>query len=88
MLTSARLAYAGCHHRRCRPAGQAAGGLLPVLVERHLPPLVGRQCRPAPTAAAPVSWCVLLPTGCSDGAHAKHNQATGDNVGPLLVKKE
>ncbi|KAJ1290842.1 hypothetical protein BS78_02G273600 [Paspalum vaginatum] len=22
-----------------------------------------------------------------DGAHAKHNKATGDNVGPLLVKK-
>ncbi|KAJ7517989.1 hypothetical protein O6H91_21G049000 [Diphasiastrum complanatum] len=22
-----------------------------------------------------------------DGSHAKHNKATGDNVGPLLVKK-
>lgn len=22
-----------------------------------------------------------------DGAHVKHNKATGDNVGPLLVKK-
>ncbi|KAJ0551759.1 putative iron-binding zinc finger, CDGSH type, mitoNEET, CDGSH iron-sulfur domain-containing protein [Helianthus annuus] len=23
-----------------------------------------------------------------DGAHAKHNKATGDNVGPLLLKKQ
>ncbi|CAA6656255.1 unnamed protein product [Spirodela intermedia] len=23
-----------------------------------------------------------------DGTHVKHNKATGDNVGPLLVKKE
>lgn len=22
-----------------------------------------------------------------DGAHVKHNQATGDNVGPLIVEK-
>lgn len=23
-----------------------------------------------------------------DGAHAKHNQETGDNVGPLIIKKK
>ncbi|KAG7518936.1 hypothetical protein JOB18_047601 [Solea senegalensis] len=23
-----------------------------------------------------------------DGAHAKHNDATGDNVGPLIIKKK
>lgn len=23
-----------------------------------------------------------------DGSHVKHNKATGDNVGPLLLKKQ
>lgn len=23
-----------------------------------------------------------------DGAHVKHNEATGDNVGPLIIKKD
>jgi hypothetical protein len=37
--------------------------------------------RPAtPPAAAAVPYC--------DGAHAKHNADTGDNVGPLIVDND
>lgn len=31
--------------------------------------------------------CVLQFPYC-DGAHAKHNEETGDNVGPLIIKKK
>ncbi|CDP10801.1 unnamed protein product [Coffea canephora] len=45
-------------------------------------------------AINPASHCLLQQVlavwdfPLCDGSHVKHNKATGDNVGPLLVKKQ
>lgn len=34
------------------------------------------------------SLCVFFQFPVCDGSHNKHNELTGDNVGPLILKKK
>lgn len=45
-----------------------------------------RSCQLAASACARASTIVKQKWLCSAGSHAKHNEATGDNAGPCVLK--